>query len=123
MAETDLVAVEPKLLARVVNDLEEVDMRDADMTSEQAKEIIARMSTGETKLKKIDMTGRRESLTSVDPGQMVRALAKLQHVAMNDTQLSGLQTQAILASINSQRQDNPDTRMKTLKMGFNRGAE
>ena len=116
MAETDLVAVEPELLARVVNKLEEVDMRDAGMTSEQVEEIIDIMSAGDTKLKKIDLSGRKESLSSIEPDQMERALSKLEHVAMNDSQLSGEQTGAILASINT-----TGTRMKSLKMGNNKG--
>ena len=116
MAETDLVAVEPELLARVVNKLEEVDMRDAHMTSEQAEDIIHRMSAGDTKLKKIDLSGRKEALSSIEPDQMVKALSKLEHVALDDSQLSGEQTEALLASINM-----TGSRMKRLKMGNNRG--
>ena len=114
MAETDLVALEPKLLARVVNNLEEVDMRDANMTTEQAEEIIDRMSAGDTKLQTIDLSGRKEALSTVAPDQIVKALSKLEYVALNDTQLSGQQNESILASLTV-------SRMRSLKMNDNRG--
>ena len=88
-------------MARVVVGLEEVDISYTRMTRRQAHVVVLMLSEGDTKLKKIYLTGTEKVLSLLEPNQISRAATKLEHVVICDTGITDQQIAAILAAVSS----------------------
>ena len=89
----NLSAVEPEVLAKALNKLEEVDVCGSQLTDEQALVVIRELSEN-SNLKMLDMG--ETDLSSVEPGLLARAVNKLEEAELQDTNLSKEQIEAIL---------------------------
>ena len=117
----DLSEVEPSLLARAVNGLEEVDLNDTKLTVEAVEEIISGVDQADTKLKKLNMSNAVDgvlgdkALFTQTPDLLAKALNKLEEVEIAYNNLTSKQIEAILSSI-CQKKSN----MKKLNMSCNK---
>ena len=94
----NLFRVDPRLLGQLVNGLEEVRMTDTRLTRQQVDNIFVGL-TGETKLKRLSILNA--ILTSVDPGLLARAVAKLEPVELprDLAQLTDQQLEAVYTAV------------------------
>ena len=94
LAKNEVNSVDDKLLAQAVNQLEEVDLYDTKLTTQQAEEILVAIITS-SKLKVLNMQNNK--LSSVDPDIMAKAVNKLDSVEMYNTDLTQQQITKILS--------------------------
>jgi len=95
----NLSSVEPELLARVVNKMEDVKLWK--LTNDQLQALFTAMCQN-SQLKKLDLDGN--NLSSVEPELFGRAVNRLEDVNLGGTSLTNLQKMAIFTSmsLNSQ---------------------
>ena len=105
---TDLSSVSPDLPARLVQRLEEVDMWNTELTTQQLEAVLTAVSTSST-LRKLNLGNNNLSL--VEPGLLARAVNSLEEVDIRHTLLTKEQVEAILS------QSLVKTSLKTLVMG------
>ena len=104
----DLSSVDPSLLAKTVNNMEQVWMNDTNVNRNQVEDILVGL-TGETKLKRLTILNA--DLSSVDPDLLVRAVGRLEHIELprEKTLLTDQQSEAIYTAVAS-----GDTKIKQL---------
>ena len=108
----NMATLEPSLLARVVNRLEEVVMKDITLNLRQWEAILNEISAGDCQVWKLSISGN--NLTSVDAGLLARAVKSLEEVELEDTQLTEAQAEAILTAIST-----GDSKTNKLDIGHN----
>jgi len=106
----NLCEVPSKLLAMAVAELEEVELWNTKLTSQQCKAIF-RFPAVDYKLKKLDIAGN--DLSSVDPKCLARSVAELEEVNLAGTHLTSHQCLEIV------RFSANDSKLKKLNIGFN----
>ena len=92
-----LASLEPDLLARAVAGMEELQLGNGPVSSQQA-EAIFRAVTVQTKLQKLSVSFT--DLSSLEPGLLARAVVSLEEVSLRATQLTSQQVEEILEAIN-----------------------
>ena len=97
MGGAQLSLVDPGLLARVVNRLEEVEMWSKDLTMKQWEEIMIAKVNGDSRLKKLDLSNN--ILPKVDASLLARAEARLEEVKLWDTRLTMKQWEEVMPAI------------------------
>merc|ERR1719203_633460 len=108
----DLAAVEPESLARSLIQLEEVDLRNTKLSTEQITSILTCISTDDNKLKKWNLYDN--DLSGVEPEALARGLMQLEEVNLSWTKLSTEQITRILTNIAQE-----DTKLKKLNLDIN----
>ena len=113
----DLASVDPRLLASVVNKMEEVELEGAHVTSQQITAICTQMTQGTSlralSLKRIKTwTAQRghHDIALVDPSLLARAVAQLEEVKL-PVRLGPDKLRAIFAALNA-----PTCRLRRLNM-------
>ena len=109
----DLSTVDTGLLARAVNRLEKVDMYVTKLTVEQVEAILTNISTGDSQLKGLNITGI--NLSTLDSAMLARAVDRLEEVGLASTKLTSEQWRAILTSIATE-----NSKLKMLSIGNNK---
>ena len=94
LAKNEVNSVDAKLLGQAVNQLEEVDLYDTKLTTQQAENILVAIITS-SKLKVLNIQNNK--LSSVDPDIMAKAVNKLDSVEMYNTDLTQQQITKILS--------------------------
>ena len=112
MGGAHLSLVDPGLLARVVNRLEEVEMWSLDLTVKQWEEVMIVKVKGDSRLKKLDLSNN--ILPKVDAGLLARAVARLEEVKLWDTRLTMKQWEDVMTAIGQ-----GDSRLKKLEISNN----
>ena len=92
-----LASLEPDLLARAVAGMEEVQLGNVPVSSQQAEAIFT-VVTVQTKLQKLSVSFT--DLSSLEPGLLARAVVSLEEVSLRATQLTSQQVEEILEAIN-----------------------
>ena len=93
-----LSSADAGLLARLVSGLQEVWMGYSPLASSQAEAILENVAGG-SKLRKLAMCFT--DLSTVEPGLLARAVARLEEVELSSSQLTLQQTQAVLSAAGS----------------------
>ena len=102
LSKNTLSLVKPGLLSFIVASMEEVNMEDVFLTSEQVVTLFLTLSAPDCLLRRFKIGVN--NLSSVEPGRLARALVRLENVDLQDTKLTSSQAQTLLASLaNSQR--------------------
>ena len=94
--QTNMVGVDPGLLARAVTKVETLKVIDAKLTQQQAVAILNAVSKGR-KLAKLDISGN--DLPEVDLGLLAKAVTKLETLEVIGTKLTQQQAVAILTTV------------------------
>ena len=93
----DLSKVDPCLLARAVNRLEEMDLFGLDLSIQQWEAILTATGKAECKMKILNMNSI--NLTTVNPKLLASAVNRIGTVRLCETQLTGEQWEAIFTAI------------------------
>ena len=94
ISNNDLLLIEPLLLAQAVNKLETVGLWRTHVTTKQAEAIFTGILAG-GKLENLNLS--HNSLSSVSPWLMARAVDRLETTKMQCTPLTGRQTEAVFS--------------------------
>ena len=116
MDDSDLTSVDAGLLARLVARMEEVGMRGTRLKVQQLEAVLASISSGDSRLKKLDIS--HNNLATVSPALLASAVSSLQEAVLSHTQLTWQQGEAILTAITS-----GDSRLKILNISGNNLAK
>jgi len=102
---SNLSSVEPRLFAKAITSLEDVDLGNTDITNVQAQELFIEICQN-CSLKKLDLY--RNNLSHVDPAVLATAVNRLEDVDLTRTMLSNEQIFSILGQVQE------DTKLTTL---------
>jgi len=94
---SSLIHVDPELLATLVTQTEEVNLRNTDLSKKQLNTLLLKISQEQTKLKQLDLA--ENNLSSIEPSLLASALARLTLAGLCFCQLSTVQLGVVLASI------------------------
>ena len=94
LAKNVLTSVDADLLGQAVNQLEEVDLYDTKLTTQQAEKVLEAVITN-SKLKVLNM--QNNNLSLVDADILAKAVNKLESVEMYNTDLTGQQITEVLS--------------------------
>jgi len=97
----NLSAVDAKILAQPVTQLEEVNLYKTQLTPEQVTAICTAIA-GDSQLKTLELTG--SDLSRVDAEILAKAITKLEEVELVNTQMTPQQVEAIFAALNGPTQ-------------------
>ena len=110
VSNNDLSSVEPGLMAKLVQNLEYIDLITTGLTNQQTDSIF-RAINETSKLKFLSI--RNNNLSSVKPEILAAAMAKLEEVDINGSDLTREQEQAIFAKL-----CNNCCKLRNLSFGF-----
>jgi hypothetical protein len=102
---SSLIHVDPELLATLVTQTAEVNLRNTDLSKKQLNALLLKMSQQETVLKRLDLA--ENNLSSIEPTLLASSLTRLSLAGLCFCQLSTIQLGVLLASI-SQDSSNLD---------------
>ena len=109
---TSLAQLDSGLLATAVNNLEQVDISNTELTNQQTKEILTVVCGGGSRLKTLIIAWT--DLSSVEEGLLARAVTSLEEVNLGHTNLTKQQLEAILKAISKDH-----SQLKSLDIGSN----
>jgi len=96
--DADLSSLYPELLAQVVTQLEEVELSNGQVTTQQADAICTAI-LGNSRLKRLELTNL--DLSSVEAPIMAQAVTELEELSLCNTRLTSQQVVAIFSAIDS----------------------
>ena len=100
----DLSAVEPSLLARAVNGLEEVDLNTTELTVDLVGAVIDGVTKANSRLKKLNISNNEMMSLVTKPSNLIaRALNRLEEVEMAYNKLSTKQLETIFSAIQEKK--------------------
>jgi Leucine-rich repeat (LRR) protein len=94
---SSLIHVNPELLATLVTQTAEVNLRNTDLSKKQLNALLLKISQEETKLKRLDLA--ENNLSSLEPALLASSLPRLTLAGLCFCQLSTIQVEVVLASI------------------------
>jgi len=97
LAFSSLIHVDPELLATLVTQSTEVNLRNTDLSKKHLNTLLLKISQEETTLKRLDIA--ENNLSSIEPTLLASSLPRLSLVGLSFCQLSTIQLGVVLASI------------------------
>jgi len=94
---SSLIHVNPELLATLVTQTVEVNLRNTDLSKKQLNVLLLKISEEQTKLKRLDLA--ENNLSSLEPTLLASSLTRLTLAGLCFCQLSTIQLEVLLASI------------------------
>jgi len=94
---SSLVHVNPELLATLVTQTVEVNLRNTDLTKKQLNVLFLKISQEQTKLERLDLA--ENNLSGIEPTLLASSLNRLTLARLCYCQLSKIQLEVLLASI------------------------
>jgi len=94
---SSLIHVDPELLATLVTQTVEVNLRNTDLNKKQLNVLLLKISQEETVLKRLDLA--ENNLSSIEPTLLASSLTRLSLAGLCFCQLSTIQLGVLLASI------------------------
>merc|ERR1712038_1689408 len=94
---SSLIHVNPELLATLVTQTVEVNLRNTDLNKKQLNVLLLKISVEQTKLKRLDLA--ENNLSSLEPTLLASSLTRLSLAGLCFCQLSTIQLGVLLASI------------------------
>ena len=107
----DLSSLEAGMLARGVVGLEDVSLRNTQLTNQQVEAILTAIGK-DTRLKKLNLKGNT-SLVSIDPNILARSITQLKKVNIGNIRIRQPHLLALFTAVKE------PTKLKTLKIGVN----
>lgn len=111
MQYNNLSEVDPSLIISAVEKLETLELKNCNLVTEQANQILEAISNDKTNIRSLDLS--MNNLSEVNPDMFALAVSKLEVVTIHDTRLTPDQADAIFSAINE------DSKLKSLNVADN----